>query len=49
VAWRTALVGLALFVFAAVALTGPGRIDIVDGQSRWRRGRENAAGRPGVF
>jgi hypothetical protein len=27
--------GLFLFVFAALALTGPGRIDIVDGQTRY--------------
>jgi hypothetical protein len=33
--WRLALVGLALFVFAVVALSGPGRIDIEDGQTRF--------------
>jgi hypothetical protein len=39
VAWPTALVGLGLFVFAAVALTGPGRIDIIDAQTRYEVGR----------
>lgn len=38
-AWPTALVGLGLVVLAVVALTGPGRIDIVDGQSRYEVGR----------
>jgi hypothetical protein len=34
-----ALAGLGLFVFALVALSGPGRIDIVDGQTRFEVGR----------
>src|SRR5437588_8956290 len=38
-AWAAALLGLALAVFAAVALAGPGRIDIVDGQTRYEVGR----------
>src|SRR5947208_8834855 len=33
--WPAALAGQFLFVFAAVALSGPGRIDIVDGQTRY--------------
>jgi hypothetical protein len=33
------LTGLFLFVFAAVALSGPGRIDIVDGQTRYEVAR----------
>jgi hypothetical protein len=37
--WPLALAGLALLVFAAVALSGPGRIDIVDGQARFEVGR----------
>jgi hypothetical protein len=37
--WALTLVGLALFVFAVVALTGPGRIDIEDGQTRFEAGR----------
>src|SRR5262245_60526019 len=37
--WALALVGLATFVFAVVALSGPGRIDIVDGQTRFEAGR----------
>ena len=37
--WPLALAGLALFVFAAVALSGPGRIDVVDGQARFEVGR----------
>ena len=32
VGWIVALVGLSLSVFSAVSLSGPGRIDIVDGQ-----------------
>ena len=39
VRWRIALVGLFLFVFSAVALSGPGRIDIVDGQTRYEVAR----------
>src|SRR4051812_21330120 len=38
-AWRCALLGLALVVFSIVALSGPGRIDIVDGQTRFDVGR----------
>ncbi len=37
--WWLALVGLSLFVFSAVALSGPGRIDIVDGQARYEVAR----------
>src|SRR5437667_8037913 len=37
--WLLALAGLFLLVFAVVALTGPGRIDIVDGQTRYEVGR----------
>lgn len=33
--WPASLLGLALIVFGVVALTGPGRIDIVDGQTRY--------------
>ena len=33
--WMTALSGLFLTVFAAVALSGPGRIDITDGKVRY--------------
>lgn len=37
--WPVGLLGLASFVFAIVALSGPGRIDIVDGQTRFEVGR----------
>jgi hypothetical protein len=37
--WGVALVGEFLFVLAAVALSGPGRIDIVDGQTRYEVAR----------
>jgi hypothetical protein len=37
--WRLALLGLALFTFSVVALSGPGRIDIVDGQTRYEVAR----------
>jgi hypothetical protein len=37
--WPLALTGLALTVFAVAALTGPGRIDIDDGQARFEAGR----------
>src|SRR4051812_34406378 len=37
--WWLALVGLSLFVSSAVALSGPGRIDIVDGQTRYEVAR----------
>ena len=33
--WMTAISGLFLTVFAAVALSGPGRIDITDGKVRY--------------
>src|SRR3954454_19871482 len=38
-AWPLALAGQFLFVFSAVALSGPGRIDIVDGQTRYEVAR----------
>lgn len=37
--WLLATGGLFLFVFAVVALSGPGRIDILDGQTRYEVGR----------
>src|SRR6516164_6696942 len=37
--WPAALFGLLLLVFAVVALSGPGRIDIVDGQTRYEVAR----------
>ena len=37
--WMTALSGLFLTVFAAVALSGPGRIDIIDGKVRYEVAR----------
>lgn len=37
--WLVATGGLFLFVFAVVALSGPGRIDILDGQTRYEVGR----------
>jgi 4-amino-4-deoxy-L-arabinose transferase-like glycosyltransferase len=37
--WSSALAGLSLFVFSVVALSGPGRIDIVDGQARYEVAR----------
>ena len=37
--WVVTLSGLGLLVFAVVALSGPGRIDIVDGQTRFEAGR----------
>jgi hypothetical protein len=40
--WRAALAGLFVFVFAAVALSGPGRIDVVDGQTRYEVARSLA-------
>lgn len=42
IGWPIALAGLGLFVFAVVALSGPGRIDIVDGQTRFEVGRSLA-------
>lgn len=39
VRWTLAGSGLALAVFGVVALTGPGRIDIEDGQTRFEAGR----------
>jgi len=38
-AWPIALGGLGLLVFALVALSGPGRIDRLDGQTRYEVGR----------
>ncbi len=38
-AWPAALAGLGLAVFAVVALSGPGRIDVCDGQTRFEVGR----------
>ena len=37
--WRLSLAGLALFVFSIVALSSPGRIDVIDGQTRYEVGR----------
>jgi hypothetical protein len=37
--WRVTLTGLFLSVLAVVALSGPGRIDIVDGQTRYEVAR----------
>ena len=37
--WWIAQAGLFLTVFAVVALSGPGRIDIVDGQTRYEVAR----------
>jgi hypothetical protein len=37
--WVLALVGEFLIVFAALAITGPGRIDIIDGQTRYEVAR----------
>jgi hypothetical protein len=37
--WCAAVAGLALFIFAIVSLSGPGRIDIVDGQTRYEVAR----------
>src|SRR5947209_18579302 len=37
--WIIALCGQFLFVFSLVALSGPGRIDIVDGQTRFEVAR----------
>src|SRR5271157_4222424 len=37
--WWIARAGLFLTVFATVALSGPGRIDIVDGQTRYEVAR----------
>src|SRR3954471_11404418 len=37
--WPLALSGLFLFVFGVLALTGPGRIDIIDGQARYEVAR----------
>jgi hypothetical protein len=39
IGWPLALFGLFLTVFAALALTGPGRIDIIDGQARYEVAR----------
>src|ERR1700758_5582447 len=37
--WPGALFGLFMFVFAVLAISGPGRIDIVDGQTRYEVAR----------
>lgn len=37
--WRFALAGQFVFVFSVLALSGPGRIDIVDGQTRYEVAR----------
>ncbi|CAN5555051.1 hypothetical protein BH11PLA2_BH11PLA2_05840 [soil metagenome] len=37
--WHLSLLGLALAVFGVVGLSGPGRIDIEDGQARYEAGR----------
>ncbi len=37
--WFLALLGLFLFIFAVLALSGPGRIDIIDGQPRYEVAR----------
>ena len=37
--WPVALIGQFLVVFALVALSGPGRIDIIDGQTRYEVAR----------
>jgi hypothetical protein len=34
-AWCAALIGQAIFVFSVVALSGPGRLDIIDAQTRY--------------
>lgn len=48
-AWLAAACGAALVVFAAYALTGPGRIDMIDGQMRYEVGvRWLEEGRPVV-
>jgi hypothetical protein len=39
IAWIASLLGLGLVTFATVGLSGPGRIDIVDGQTRFEVGR----------
>jgi hypothetical protein len=38
-AWFAALAGLGLFVFAVVALSSAGRIDVIDGQTRYQVAR----------
>lgn len=38
-AWPITLIGLGVATFAVVGLSGPGRIDIVDGQTRFEVGR----------
>jgi hypothetical protein len=37
--WAVALCGTFFFLFSLIALSGPGRIDIVDGQTRYEVGR----------
>jgi hypothetical protein len=39
ISWSIALIGLGLFVFAVVGLSGPGRIDVVHGQAHFEAGR----------
>lgn len=47
--WTISLFGLALSVFALAALTGPGRIDIEDGQARYEAGNSLIVhGDPGI-
>lgn len=47
--WNISLLGLALAVFALVALSGPGRIDIEDGQARFESGQNLLRyGDPGI-
>lgn len=38
-AWLSALAGLGIFVFAVVALSSAGRIDVIDGQTRYQVAR----------
>jgi hypothetical protein len=38
-AWRLALLGQLLFVIALVSLSGPGRLDIIDGEPRYEAAR----------
>lgn len=47
--WPLALAGLWLAIFTVAALTGPGRIDIEDGQARYESGRNLILhGDPGI-
>jgi hypothetical protein len=47
--WRVALTGLFLSVLGVVALSGPGRIDIVDGQTRYEVARSLVEHRDSVI